>query len=218
MKEISKVYYIQEAELCILLALKGTQILYGLRLNSDASMTQEALFLNLFAMQKKGILSRSKSSDTFLIEEDLDSCVELIQAADRFLVLAGSDELTPEQYFYIAGKEAVMLQPVGQYDAVQPEGAFHMEKMPEDAMWDRIRESGFGLETEQGIVPQSVRMEAQKYQNEDKEMILQHPAVDMILQEYDVHTQRKKKQWIKFVCGLDMYVVCSDALQGGEKS
>lgn len=218
MKEISKVYYIQEAELCILLALKGTQALYGLSLNSDTSMTQEALFLNLFAMQKKGILIRPKSSDTFLIEEDLDSCVELIQAADRFLVLAGLDEQTPEQYFYIAGKEAVMLQPAGQYDAVQAEGAFHMEKMSEDAMWDRVWESGLGLETERRIVPHSVLMEAQKYRNEDKEMILQHPAVDMLLQEYDVHTQRKKKQWIQFVCGLDVYVVCSDEMQGGEKS
>lgn len=218
MKEVSKVYFIQEAELCILLALKGQQTLYGLRLNSDASMTQETLYHNLFAMQKKGILVREDSSDTFLIEKDLDSCVELIREADRFIVFAGADELTPEQYYYIADKDAVMLQPAGQYDAVQPEGAFHMEKMPEDAMWDIIRESGFDMEAAHGTVPCSVRAEAQGFWNEDKDVILRHPTVEKLLQEYDVRTQSKKKQCIKFVYGLNEYFVCSDELQGGEES
>lgn len=218
MKELSKVYYIQEAELCILLALKGKKTLYGIALGSDASMTQEALYQNLFAMQKKGILTWTDTSGTFLIEEDLDSCVELIQKADRFVVFAAADELMPEQYFYIADRKAVMLQPVGQYDAVQSEGAFYMEKMPEDAMWDILRENGFETETAKDNVPYHIRAEAEEYWNEDKDAILQHPVVEKLLQEYDVRMQRKKKQCIKFVCGLDTYIVCSDEGQGGEES
>jgi len=218
MREVTKKYYIQETELCILLAFKGKQTLYGIDLNSAASMTREKLYHNLFAMQKKGMISRKDSfSDAFCIEEKLDCCMERIQTAARFLLLADADELVPEKYFYAAQEGAVMLEPVGQYDAGQQEGAFRLELITEAAMWKVIRENGIQMEPESAAVPDNILEEAQVCWLEDKDTILQRSAVQKLLQEYDVHTRSKKRQCIRFVCGLDTYLVCSDEGKGGER-
>lgn len=214
MKELTKEYCIQETELCILLALKGMQTLYGVRLSSAESMTRETLCRCLFAMQKKGIVGRpSSSDDAFWIEENMDECAGLIQAASRFIVLADADEQIPERYFYVAGDTAVMLQPAGQQG-----GAFHMKKISKEAMWAVIGESGLGTEEEAMSVPEDIRREAQGFWQEDKDAILLYPAVKGLLQEYDVRTQCREKQRVRLVHGLDAYLVCGDGLGGGEES
>lgn len=218
MREVTKKYYIQETELCILLAFKGKQTLYGIDLNSAASMTREKLHHNLFTMQKKGMISRKdSSSDAFCIEKGLDCCMERIRTAVRFLVLADADELVPEKYFYATQEGAVMLEPVGQYDAGQQKGAFRLEPVTEAAMWEVIRENGIQMETEPAAVPDNVLEEAQICWLEDKDTILQRPTVQKLLQEYDVHTQSKIRQCIQFACGLDAYLVCSDGGKGGKR-
>lgn len=124
MNDTVKKYLIQETELCILLALKGVRTLYGICLDSTETMTQEELYYNLFIMQKKGIISRRADSGEIWIGEELDSCIERIRTAARFIVLADADELVPEKYFYVARKGAVMLESAGQYDARQRTGLF----------------------------------------------------------------------------------------------
>lgn len=218
MREVTKKYHILETELCILLALKGEQTLYGICLNSDTAMTREELYYNLFIMQKKGLISRKTDSSGFWIETGLDCCIERICTAVQFIVLADADELVPERYFYVAREGAAVLEPVGQYDTGQQGGAFLLETVTEDAMWDIIRESVFQMETANESVPAKILEAAQDYWQEDKDMILRYPTVGKLLQEYDMRTQCKKKQCIKFICGLDTYLVCSDGIEGGERS
>lgn len=217
MREVTKRYYIQETELCILLALKGVRTLYGICLDSDTAMTQEELYYNLFMMQKKGILNGK-----FQIEEELDCCVGRICTAARFQVLADVDELVPEKYFYVASEGAVMLEPVGQYDTGEQKGSFYLEAITEDEMWDRIWDNGFQTKTAGVPVPDQILEAARHYWKEDKNAILQHAIVGKLLQEYDIQTQCKTKQCIRFHCGLDTYLVCSDGSDviegGGERS
>ena len=221
MREVTKKYYIQETELCILLALKGVQTLYGICLNSGTGMTQEELYYNLFIMQRKGIIRREADSNAFQIEEELDGCIERIRMAARFIVLADADELVPEKYFYVAREGAVMLEAAGQYDTEQQKSAFHLEAVTEETMWGIIRESGFQMKAAGGAIPSKVLEAAKCCWQEDKDTILQHSTVGKLLQEYDVHAQCKKKQCIRFVCGLDTYLVCSDGsnvVESGEIS
>ncbi len=219
MRETVKKFFIQETELCILLALKSVKALYGICLDSTETMTQEELCYNLFNMQKKGIIDRRADADVFCIEEELDSCIERIRTAARFIVLADADELVPERYFYVAREGAVILEAAGQYDTGNA-GAFHLEAVTEAVMWDRIRESGFVMETANGSVPAEVLERAQGCWQEDKDTILRHATVEKLLQEYDVHTHCKIKQCIRMSCGLDTYLVCSGGvnIEGGEKS
>lgn len=224
MNDTVKKYLIQETELCILLALKGVRTLYGICLDSTETMTQEELYYNLFIMQKKGIISRRADSGEIWIGEELDSCIERIRTAARFIVLADADELVPEKYFYVARKGAVMLESAGQYDARQRTGAFYVEAVTEEDMQDRIRENGLAAGTAQEPVPAGVLRQVEGYWQEDKDAILQHSMVEKLLQEYDVRTRRKTRQCVRLGCGLDSYLVCSDGvvgdsgIGGGEKS
>ncbi|MDE6917373.1 MAG: hypothetical protein K2P39_11320 [Lachnospiraceae bacterium] len=224
MKDVTKEYYILETELCILLALKGGQTLYGICVSSAQSMTREELYHSLFAMQKKGMIRKADDSNTLRIAGGLDSCIERIQTAERFWVLSDSDALVPENYFYAEHdawrRGAVMLEAAGKYDAALQEGAFRMKIITGAALSELFRENGFlgGQDmAEQEAVPAAVFEEAQSCWQEDKDTILQRATVKKLLQEYDICTQQKIRQSVQFRCGLDTYLVDSDSLERREK-
>ena len=207
MTETLKKYYIKETELCILLAMKGKEALYGIRLDGGLFMTEETLYRSLFSMQKKGIAGKYETG-AFWIEKELEGCIELICAAESFVVLADRDEMTPEQYFYVAEDDVVMLEPTGHG------GAFHMEKMTRDRMRDIFRDNGFCKNEKGSEAPQDILDKSLEYMYEEKDVILQYPEVEKLIQEYDVHTRQKKGQGIKFICGMDEYVVYGGEWEG----
>lgn len=207
MTETLKKYYIKETELCILLAMKGKETLYGVRLDSGLSMTEEALYRSLFAMQKKGIAGKDENG-AFWIEKELDDCIELIRTAESFAVLADKDETVPEQYFYIAGDDVLMLEPTGHGSA------FHMEKMTRDKMQGIFSDNGFSKKENGSAVPQDIIDRALECMDWEKDVVLQYPEVEKLIQAYDMHTRQKKGQGIKFICGMDEYIVYGGEWEG----
>ena len=207
-EEISKGYYIHETEFGVLLAMKGLQELYGIQLNGIESITQTDIYQTVFNMLKKGILNTQEGQ--IQIEEALDNWIDMIKDAQSFIVFADADELIPESYFYVARGYAIFIQSMGQQGNL-----LYLEKITPDKMWNNIRSNGLqdhkGEKTEYKEPPQGLYEEARDYWLVDKEHILQKPKVKQLLQEYDIRTKCKKKQIIKFVCGLDEHILCSDS-------
>lgn len=224
MKEISKGYYIQETELSILLAIKGLQELYGIRLNGIESITQEEIYQTVFTMLKKGILN--KLQDRIQIEDSLDNLMDVIKNAQSFWVYADVDDSSPESYYYVAGKDAILIQSGGQQNNL-----LSIEKMTSEEIMEVMTRNWLEQNAKEVMEcktpPEGLCEEARRYWLANKETILQKPKVKQLLQEYDVHTKCKKKQVIKFAMGLDEYIVYSDEQgdkifdvleMGGEKS
>ncbi len=208
-EELSKEYYIQEKELCVLLALKGQHQLYGIRMDGIEFMDHAELYQIIFLMLKKGILSRPESVSydiskphVYHMEKQLERCIDLIKKAKRFVVLANTDENIPEWYFYVAEKDVVMLQPAGQG------GFLHMKQMTKDRMFEFVKESMVIQYC--GEATDCIYDVARKCWQENKDSILQRPEVKQLLQEYDIATQYKKSQVIRFAYGLDEFLIGSD--------
>lgn len=206
-KEISKGYYIHEMEFGVLLAVKGLSELYGICLSGIESITQTELYQTVFHMMKKGILSKADSQ--VQIEESLDSWIDTIIEAQSFIVFADADELIPESYFYVADDHVILIQPAGQQSSL-----LYLEKISRDEMWELMKSKGLQTLSKEPVEcknpPIELYEEARDYWLADKEDILQKSRVKQLLQEYDIHTKCKKRQMIKFVCGLDEYMINSD--------
>ena len=195
-EELSKEYYIQEKELCVLLALKGQRQLYGLCMDGVESIDRAELYQLIFLMLKKGILNRPENvaydineQHVYHIEESLERCIDLIKKSKRFVVLANTDENIPELYFYVAEKDVVLLQASGQG------GFLHMEQITKDRMCELVKENIAVLYC--GEATDHIYDAAKKCWQKDKDSILQNPAVKQLLQEYDITTQCKKSQVIR---------------------
>lgn len=208
-EELSKEYYIQEKELCVLLAMKGQNQLYGICMDGVESIDHAELYQLIFLMLKKGILNKTENvaygknrHHAYHIEESLEHCIDLIKKAKRFVVLANTDETVPEWYFYVAEKDAVMLQPSGQG------GFLHIEQITKDRMCELVKENIGILYC--GEATDRIYDTAKKCWQKDKDNILQNSAVKQLLQEYDITTQCKKSQVIRFAYGLDEFLVGSD--------
>ncbi|MBQ6787678.1 MAG: hypothetical protein IJO85_08150 [Lachnospiraceae bacterium] len=206
-EKISKGYCIHEMEFGVLLAVKGLQELYGMQLNGLDTITQTDIYQIVFNMLKKGFLETTESR--IRVEEVLDHWIDRIKTAECFIVCADVDELIPESYFYIGNDNGVFIQPVGQQGNM-----LYLENITRGEMWDYIQSKGLQnyesdmMGTEISLI--ELYEKARDYWIADKEYILQEPKVKQLLQEYDMHTKCKKKQIIKFIYGLDEYILYSD--------
>lgn len=210
-EEISKGYGLQETEICILLALKGVQELYGICFQGMEDITQEDIYRNVFQMLKKGILY--KTENRLQIEETLDNWLDFIKNAEKFLVLADADELVPESYYYATADTVILLRPAG-----QQRSRLFMQKLTKAEMWEHIKNQGLEVKshTNQHISPEGLLEKARECWYEDKEKLLQKQEIKQLLQEYDIDTKCKSRQLIRFSYGLDEYLMYSDEQEDKE--
>lgn len=134
----SKAYYLKNLELAVLLAVKGMDQLFGIRMKGLKNPEKSEVYRTLFALEKKGMLS--VQGKRTVIGAELNRMLDMIRSAGMMFCYTSRKSEHPDLCVYLS-EEAVLLSGCGRSGEMNRMESVSLEFLPE-----KISECGFFLE------------------------------------------------------------------------
>lgn len=208
-----KAWYIQEAELAVLLAASGMQEFYGYKLDGIPMVNQGSVNRLVFSMVRKGILT--PMGNGFALKQEYQKIVKCLKETEKILIFNDAAQEYPEQYIYI-GDKAVFLQAFGQNGHV-----LRLEVADKEGIPARLTACGLKMEgTLENSIGQMEEIEGmdsliRKWKRQKREQILEHTDIAGYLERIDWLSRKRTGQLLLVDKGVQNLILVSEGKNHG---